>query len=96
MLKHNKCKKFIDRCFSIEEKKIWKPNREIYHFVCKEMYCKPSRSIMIASHGWDISGAENAGLNTGYLQKYESKLSDFYCKPTYSSKNCFDLIKKII
>ena len=96
MLKHNNCEKYINRCFSIDELKVWKPNKEIYKFVCSEMNCMPSKAIMIACHGWDISGASTAGLKTGYIQNYESKLSDFYSEPDFFSKNCFSLIQKII
>ena len=96
MLKHNNCEKYINRCFSIDEFKVWKPNKEIYKFVCREMNCMPSNAIMIACHGWDISGAASAGLKTGYIQNYESKLSDFYSEPDFFSENCFSLVKKII
>lgn len=96
MLKYNNCEKYIDRCFSIDELQVWKPNKKIYKFVCSEMNCMPSKSIMIACHGWDIGGAATAGLKTGYVQNYESKLSDFYSEPDFFSKNCFSLIQKII
>ena len=96
LIKNNKISKYIKECFSIDEIKIWKPNKETYLYVCKKMKIKPSNTLMIATHGWDIGGAKNAGLKTGYISRFETILSDIYSKPNFFEKDCLSIIKKII
>ena len=96
LIKNNKISKYIKQCFSIDEIKIWKPNKETYLYVCKKMKIKPSNTLMIATHGWDIDGAKNAGLKTGYISRFENILSDIYSKPNFFEKDCLSIIKKII
>ena len=50
---------------------------------------------MIAVHGWDINGAKLAGLNTGFIGRYEKILSKFYMAPNFVEENSYDLINKL-
>ena len=86
----------IDKCFSINSLKIWKPAREVYLKTCEKMKIKPGRTLMIAAHGWDINGAKLAGLKTAYITRYEKKLSDFYFKPDYVGNDSREIIKKLV
>lgn len=95
LLKKNKLSKYIKRCFSIDEIKIWKPNKKTYLYVCKEMGILPSNTLMIAAHSWDVSGAKNAGLKTAYITRYEKKLSAIHPKPDIIKKDCLSIIKQI-
>ena len=60
--------------------------KKTYIYVCKKMKIKPSNTLMIATHGWDIDGAKNAGLKTGYISRFENILSDIYSKPNFFEK----------
>ena len=95
LLKKNKINNFIDRCFSINSFKIWKPAREVYLKTCEKMKIKPGRTLMIAAHGWDINGAKLAGLKTAYITRYEKKLSDFYYRPDYVGNDSSEIVKKL-
>ena len=95
LLKKNNINNFIDRCFSINSFKIWKPAREVYLKTCEKMKIKPGRALMIAAHGWDINGAKLAGLKTAYITRYEKILSDFYYRPDYVGKDSREIIKKL-
>ena len=95
LLKKNNINNFIDKCFSINSFKIWKPAREVYLKTCEKMKIKPGRALMIAAHGWDINGAKLAGLKTAYITRYEKKLSDFYYRPDYMGNDSREIIKKL-
>ena len=95
LLKKNKLSKYIKRCFSIDEIKLWKPNKKTYLYVCKEMRILPSNALMIAAHSWDVTGAKNAGLKTAYITRYEKKLSTIHPKPDIIKKDCLSIIKQI-
>jgi 2-haloacid dehalogenase len=95
LLQKNKLSKYIKRCFSIDEIKLWKPNKKTYLYVCKEMRILPSNTLMIAAHSWDVTGAKNAGLKTAYITRYEKKLSTIHPKPDIIKKDCLSIIKQI-
>ena len=95
LLKKNKLSKYIKRSFSIDEIKLWKPNKKTYLYVCKEMRILPSNALMIAAHSWDVTGAKNAGLKTAYITRYEKKLSTIHPKPDIIKKDCLSIIKQI-
>ena len=95
LLKNNDLLSYISRCFSINEIKIWKPNKKTYTYVCKKMNVPPSKTLMIAAHAWDIHGAKKAGLKTGYITRYEKVLSKIYSKPDVVENDCLSVIKRI-
>ena len=95
MLEYNQCRHLVKKCFSIEDMKLWKPNKRIYKYVCNKMNCDLGESLMIASHSWDIYGAKTAGLKTGFIKNYEKVYPSYYTKPDYVGNDCLEIIKKI-
>ena len=95
LLKNNKIEYFIDRCFSIDQFKKWKPHKNVYLSTCELMNIDPKNTLMIAAHGWDINGAKLAGLKTAYITRYEKELSNFYLKPDYVGKDSFEIANKL-
>ena len=95
LIKKNNMSKYINRCFSIDEIKLWKPNKKIYLHVCNEMSFSPSDAMMIAAHAWDVSGAKNAGLKTAYITRYEKILGSIYPKPDIVAQDCLSVINRI-
>ena len=51
---------------------------------------------MIACHSWDLEGAKNVGLQTGYIKKYERGLSHSKSMPDYEGDNILELSKNIL
>ena len=95
LIKKNNLSKYISRCFSIDEIKLWKPNKKIYLHVCNEMGFSSSNAMMIAAHAWDISGAKNAGLKTAYITRYEKILGSIYPKPDIIAQDCLSITNRI-
>ncbi|MGY8915852.1 MAG: haloacid dehalogenase type II [Flavobacteriales bacterium] len=60
---------FFDEVFSVEIVKQYKPHPSTYTHVVKEMKASPIYSMLIAAHGWDIAGAQRAGLMTGFVSR---------------------------
>ena len=95
LIKKNNLSKYISRCFSIDEIKLWKTNKKIYLHVCNEMGFSSSNAMMIAAHAWDISGAKNAGLKTAYITRYEKILGSIYPKPDIIAQDCLSITNRI-
>ncbi|MET7029169.1 haloacid dehalogenase type II [Sediminicola luteus] len=60
---------FFDELFSVENVKQYKPHPSTYTHVVKEMKASPIYTMLIAAHGWDIAGAQRAGLMTGFVSR---------------------------
>ena len=57
-----------------------KPDPTMFNEILFELGINPEDAIMIACHGWDVFGAKNAGLITGYSSHYEHYCSNYYPK----------------
>ncbi|MFT5943261.1 MAG: 2-haloacid dehalogenase, partial [Sediminicola sp.] len=68
-LKYAEIDHFFDELFSVESVKQFKPHPTTYAHVLKEMKASPIYTMMVAAHGWDILGAQRAGLMTGFVSR---------------------------
>lgn len=57
---------------SCEQVGKWKPAAEPYLFGCAELSCAPQEVVMVASHSWDLAGAEAVGMRTAWIARGES------------------------
>ncbi len=51
---------------------MWKPHRSVHHAAIGGV--EPQRAALVAVHGWDIYGARQAGLMTGWCSRLEEVL----------------------
>lgn len=87
---------FFDEIFSVESLKCYKPHLATYTHVVKEMKASPIYSMLIAAHGWDIMGAQRAGLMTGFVSrpgKYPYPLAE---EADISGSNILSIAKALV
>ncbi len=68
-LDHSGLASHFDRIFSAEQAGALKPAAAPYRQVLDAYRIGPAEAVMIAVHGWDIAGANAAGLTTGFLAR---------------------------
>ena len=68
-LEHGGIAKFFERCFSVDSVKLYKPSRQAYAHVEKELGVGPSRLCLIACHTWDTLGAVAAGWEAALVKR---------------------------
>jgi 2-haloacid dehalogenase len=61
----------VSRCFDVGEVGCWKPAALPYEHCAQRSEVVPERLGMVAAHSWDIHGARQAGLVTGYVSRLE-------------------------
>jgi 2-haloacid dehalogenase len=86
---------YFNRIFSVDEARAFKPSSKPYQFVINEMSCKASENLLVAAHGWDITGAQRAGLQTVFIArdgKFKYPLAE---KPTYDCKDLNELVERL-
>jgi 2-haloacid dehalogenase len=62
---------FVERVISIDEVRRWKPAREVYLHAAKVAGVTPGELALVAAHAWDVHGARQAGLVTGWVSRLE-------------------------
>lgn len=59
----------FDTVLSVSTLKRYKPHPEIYQWAVETMGTDTHVSMMIAAHGWDVSGAKAAGMQTAFIDR---------------------------
>jgi 2-haloacid dehalogenase len=60
---------FFERQFSVDGCRTYKPARDVYHHVCRELQVVPAECMMVAAHVWDTIGAQSAGLSAALITR---------------------------
>jgi 2-haloacid dehalogenase len=61
----------VERSLSSEAIHAWKPNREVYLWAAGVCDVPPDRLALVAAHGWDVQGAQRAGLTGAWFPRSE-------------------------
>ena len=86
---------YFDRIFSVDEVAAFKPSAKPYQYVLSEMQIDPADALLVAAHGWDITGAQRARLKTAFIAregKFKYPLAE---KPTFDCKDLTELVESL-
>jgi 2-haloacid dehalogenase len=61
----------VERTLTSETVHAWKPSREAYLWAAGVCDVAPARMALVAAHGWDVLGAERAGLTGAWFPRAE-------------------------
>jgi 2-haloacid dehalogenase len=68
-LEHAGLGQFIERQFSVDPLRTYKPAVAVYHHVCRELDVAPADCMMVAAHVWDTIGAQSAGFSAALITR---------------------------
>jgi 2-haloacid dehalogenase len=68
-LEHAGLGQFIERQFSVDPLRTYKPAVAVYHHVCGELDVAPADCMMVAAHVWDTIGAQSAGFSAALITR---------------------------
>jgi 2-haloacid dehalogenase len=71
----------VERSLSSESIRAWKPSREVYLWAAGVCDVVPQRLALVASHGWDVLGAQRAGLTGAWFPRGERTYPAVYETP---------------
>ncbi|MGO4911965.1 haloacid dehalogenase type II [Leeuwenhoekiella sp. W20_SRS_FM14] len=83
----------FNNIYSVDEAKAFKPHPKPYQYVLNKMKAKPEETLLVAAHGWDIIGAQRAGMQTAFIArdgKFKYPLAE---NPNYDCKNLIALVE---
>ena len=71
----------VERTLSSEAIRAWKPHREVYLWAAGTVGVEPARLALVAAHGWDVQGAQRAGLTGAWFPRGERVYPAVYDPP---------------
>lgn len=87
---------YFDDKLSIEDIGKFKPHRDAYEWASRKMNIKPSESLLVAAHGWDIAGALWAGWRGAFVSRPGAQLYPLATKPEINESNLALVAEKLI
>ncbi|HEU5006759.1 MAG TPA: haloacid dehalogenase type II [Jatrophihabitantaceae bacterium] len=61
----------VEQVLSIDQVRAWKPAPQVYRLACDAAGLPPGRLALVAVHAWDVHGARQAGMSTGWCPRLE-------------------------
>jgi 2-haloacid dehalogenase len=88
---------YFEQGLSVDDQRLYKPYLGTYHTAASKAGAPDhSSAILIAAHGWDITGALHAGLQAGFIARKGQTLYPLAPSPTFEGKTLPEVAKQII
>ncbi|SDF66928.1 2-haloacid dehalogenase [Blastococcus fimeti] len=71
----------VEATLTSESIRAWKPAREVYLWAAGRCGVAPERLALVAAHGWDVLGAQRAGLTGAWFPRSERVYPSVYTAP---------------
>ncbi len=83
----------IEKRYSIDTLKKYKPHPDTYQMVLDDLGVAPEDVLMVAAHAWDLAGAKNVGLQTAFIARPGAATYPNVSAPDYVAKDFSELVK---
>lgn len=87
---------YFEQGLSVDDQRRYKPQLGTYPAAARQAGADPDSAILIAAHGWDITGALHAGLKAGFIARKGQTLYPLAPPPTFQGKTLVEVAKQII
>ncbi|MDT0274564.1 HAD-IA family hydrolase [Blastococcus goldschmidtiae] len=76
--------------------RAWKPAREVYLWAAGRCEVAPERLALVASHGWDVLGAQRAGLTGAWFPRSERVYPAVYEAPHVQADDLLGAVEGLL
>ena len=83
---------YFDDIFSIEEVKIYKPNKKVYDLPCKKYNLSSKEITFLSANTWDVSGGGNYGFTSVWVNRNNNIFDNLDYKPKNEISNLTQLL----
>ncbi|WP_324027706.1 haloacid dehalogenase type II [Maribacter sp. BPC-D8] len=88
--------KYFDQRLSIEDMGKFKPHVDAYNWAARKMNIQPQECLLVAAHGWDISGALWANWRGAFISRPGAQLYPLSPTPEINESNLKLVADKLI
>jgi 2-haloacid dehalogenase len=86
----------VERSLSSEAIRAWKPSREVYLWAAGACHMTPERMALVAAHGWDVFGAQRAGLTGAWFPRSERTYPAVYEAPHVTAADLSGVVEALL
>jgi 2-haloacid dehalogenase len=86
----------VERTMSSESIRAWKPAREAYLWAAGCCHVAPGRMALVAAHGWDVHGAQRAGLTGAWFPRTERRYPAAYGPPHVAAADLSGAVEALL
>lgn len=86
----------FERLLSVEDADAWKPARAAYAHAAQTCAVPASQMLLVAVHPWDIHGAHQAGMRTGWIARQPIPYPGYFSAPDLQAPDLASLARQIL
>lgn len=86
----------VEAALTSESVRAWKPAREAYLWAAGRCGVAPERLALVAAHGWDVLGAQRAGLTGVWFPRGERVYPAVYEAPHVRAANLAEAVEELL
>ena len=86
----------FERLLSVEDAGAWKPARAAYAYAAHACSIPIGDMLLVAVHPWDIHGARQAGMRTGWITRRQAPYPDYFSAPDLQAPDLGTLARQIL
>jgi 2-haloacid dehalogenase len=86
----------FEQLLSVDDADAWKPAPAAYAHAARRCSADIGQMLLVAVHPWDIHGAHQAGMRTGWISRREIPYPDYFSAPDLRAPDLGALARQII
>ncbi|GHE09146.1 HAD-IA family hydrolase [Klenkia taihuensis] len=86
----------VERSLSSQAIRAWKPAPEVYLWAAGVCDVVPADLALVAVHGWDVHGAQRAGLTGGWAARAERRHAPVLDEPHVSGADLVEVVRGLL
>ena len=87
---------YFEQALSVDAVRLYKPHPGAYHYATTQAGVAPAQALLAAAHGWDVAGAQAAGLQSCFVARPGQTLYPLAPAPTYQAPTITDLARQLL
>jgi 2-haloacid dehalogenase len=86
----------FERLLSVEDAPAWKPALAAYAYAAGACSVPAGQMLLVAVHPWDIHGAHQAGMRTGWISRGSAPYPGYFAAPDLQAPDLGTLARQIL
>jgi 2-haloacid dehalogenase len=95
LLAHGGLDAFADPIISADQVKRWKPASDVYAFAAATLDVPLARMALVTVHPWDVLGAHQSGLVTGWCNREGTVFPPAFGQPDVTGRNLVEVVEAL-
>jgi len=86
---------YFNQGLSVEMVRRYKPDGNTYRAAVQHLEVAPNEALLVAAHGWDVAGAQRAGLDSAFVARPGQTLYPLAPLPTYEGATLLHIARQL-